>query len=188
MSRVSVLFMHDIQHSLEHLNRFLESDSDFILISSNLELIQQISKIQDERLPEVDYIQFHKLKSLKKGELGIREIRWQFADFITSSKLYKSLRYVRLHNSSRALSTVLLRLVGMCKRRIALEALLNDFGTFGYVVPHYVEPVPSSVLISRRFASVLIQIIGGTNLSLFRAAFALSRTANFKCVRIRTFE
>ena len=163
---------------------FLQTGEEYILLSTSALLREKILVYGYQEFPDLDLIQFYDLALIEKGELGIREAHWKISEFLTGSKLihWISRLSVKLHIKSALKFSVRLNL--MRERRQSIHKLMKDFSSFGIVVPHYIEPRSSTVIISKSFAEALVEFNKKGNLSFARACFALSRTSNFKCVRI----
>ncbi len=163
---------------------FLQTGEEYILLSTSALLRKKILAYCYREFPDLDLIQFYDLALIEKGELGIREAHWKISEFLTSSSFihWISRFSEKLHiKPSLKLSA---RLYLMRERRQSIHKIMKDFSSFGIVVPHYIEPRTSTVIISKSFAEALLEFNKNGDLSFARACFALSRTSNFKCVRI----
>lgn len=163
---------------------FLQTDEDYLILSTNPKLLQRIVSSHDGKLPDLDLIQFCDLAKFAKGELGIREIHWKISNFVTTPGLINLLSKSLIQIQMETARKLIVRLNSMKTRRLVIYNLMKDFANLGIIVPHYIEPINSTVVISKTFAKALIEFNHQGYLSFERAYFALARTANYKCVRI----
>ena len=171
----------DIVASLE---RFLESEENYLFIGSEKDIIDIIPNLPDNFEVPIDLIQFCNLKLFEKGELGIREYHWYLSDIIVKLPLISgilSTKFLRQRNYFSAYSK---RYLGMLSRRFALEQISSGLSRFGIVIPHYVEPIYSATIVSRDFACSLLEFNRSGLLTYERAFFSLARSSNFICLRI----
>lgn len=169
------------------ISEFLLTEQEFLLFQENENLPKGLLDTPDTDLPDLDLIQFCSLKLFERGELGIREIHWRFSEFVTGCNTVNSTLQFLSRFRFKPVIKVAERLKLMRIRRKGLQALLKGFANYGILIPHYIEPQRSTILVSKTFARSLIEINSNGDLSLNRACFALARTANFKCVRISAF-
>jgi hypothetical protein len=163
---------------------FFETGEDYLLLLRNLEHQAKIMSCKNGLFPELDLIQFCDLGLFERGELGIRELHWKISDFITSSRAIELLVRGLAKIPVQAVKKLNTRHKSMQDRRRAVISLMRGFVTLGLIIPHYVEPRNTTVIISRSFTKALLEFNPNGVLSFERTFFALARTANFKCVRI----
>jgi hypothetical protein len=171
------------EHSLA-LNRFLESNERILLLKTN-----KFEKSVFRQPPGVtslnaDLLQFCSLRTFQRGELGIRELHWLTSEFLIKSRLLRFILIDSALNKSKRLSTLIQRYQRMLNRKEVNDALLVDLEISGTVIPNYVEPQESNLIISRDFAEALLEFNSEGYLTLQRACFALARSSSFQCFRI----
>jgi hypothetical protein len=164
---------------------FLKTDCDFLFIPESKSIAPEQFHVSSLKLPNVDLIQFATLKPLQRGELGIREIHWKISEFITGGNAISQL--LQFLFKFAPIPKIAGRYKSMRHRRSVIRELSKDVAQFGLVIPHYIEPRDSTVFLSRYFVQALLEFNSKDQLSLFRAIFALARTANFDSLRISDF-
>ncbi len=166
------------------LLQFLESDHDFLLVGQTREVKSVYNELRDESAISLDLVQFLTLRICIRGELGIYELRWYLSKYATSLPFFQNFLSFKFIHRIFMVNKVLNRLQKMQVRRIALEALVGEVLSKGLIIPNYIEPNFSTVLISRDFCKALLDLNSSEILTPERAIFALARSAAFKCVRI----
>lgn len=169
------------------IQEFLESPCDFLFIPESESISPEKFQLASLRFPEVDVIQFASLRFWQRGELGIGEFHWIFSEFLSVNKFIFLFSRLFLESKISSISKLAIRYESMQTRHSAVRAISKDFANFGIVIPHYIEPVNSTIFLSRAFAKALLEINESDELSMFRVIFALSRTANFSGLRISGF-
>jgi hypothetical protein len=163
---------------------FLGTGEDYLLLPRNSEEQAKIMSFEPGQVPDLDLIQFCSLSLLERGELGIREIHWKVSDSLTGSRAIDLLMGALAKIQVQPIQKLHARYLSMQNRKQALVSIIRGFALLGIVIPHYIEPRNSSLVMSRSFVKVLLEFNAAGELSLERAFFALARTANYKCVRI----
>lgn len=166
------------------LLQFLDSDFDFLLIGESHEVKFLCTKLREESAISIDLVQFLTLKIYTRGELGIYELRWYLSKLTTSFRFLQNILGLIFIHRVFIINDFLSRLRRMQVRRIALESLVGSFLSKGLIIPNYIEPNSSTVLISRVFCTALLDLNSSEFLTPERAIFALARSGAFKCVRI----
>lgn len=167
------------------LLEFLKTDCDFLFIPENKSSLPEQFRISSLELPQVDLIQFATLKPFQRGELGIRELHWKISEFITGRNAISCL--LQFLVKFAPIPKIASRYKSMRHRRSVIRELSKDVAHFGIVIPHYIEPRDSTIFLSRSFVQALLEFNRKDQLSMFRAIFALARTANFDSLRISGF-
>lgn len=166
---------------------FLESDYDYLFLPENDSISIKHFGVSYVYNPDVDLVQFATLRLWQRGELGIRESYWKFLEVFTASRIISLSIQLLSVSKSPYVSHIVRRYKSMQLRRLAIRRISKDFSRFGVVIPHYIEPISSTLFISKNFARALLELNVNNDLSLQRAFFSLARTANFDCVRISGF-
>lgn len=166
------------------LLQFLESNCDFLLIGKTSEVKFLYTELSEESAISVDLVQFLTLRIYTRGELGIYELRWYLSKYTTSFSFLQKILDLNFIHRILTTNKILIRLKRMQVRRIALESLVGKFLSESLIIPNYIEPIFSTVLISRDFCKALLDLNSSGILTPERAIFALARSAAFKCVRI----
>ena len=166
------------------LREFLKSKDSYLFLGgpTTEEYAERVKTIL--KSSEVDLVQFHSLKILGRGALGIPEWRWVISSCITGSQLFRRIVRDASQKKLHIFDGLVIRCVGMLHRRSAVERLLGDLTKTGIAIPHYIEPDISILVISRNFGSALLEYNANGVFSLHRACFALARSSNFLCFRI----
>lgn len=164
------------------MQEFLKSDCDFLFIPESESISPERFLISSIDLPQVDLIQFATLKLFERGELGIREIHWKISELVTGGSAIS--RLLQFFFKFAHIAKIASRHESMRHRRLVVRELSKDVAHFGIVIPHYIEPRDSSIIVSRSFVTALLELNNRDHLSMFRAIFALARTANFDSLRI----
>ena len=163
---------------------FLGTGEDYLLLPRNSEEQAKIMSFEPGQVPDLDLIQLRDLSLLERGELGIREIHWKVSYLLTGSGAIDLLMGALTKIQVKPIKKLHDRYLSMQNRKQALVSIMRGFALLGIVIPHYIEPRSSSLVMSRSFVKVLLEFNADGELSLERAFFALARTANYKCVRI----
>lgn len=166
----------------------MNTQHEFLLIQEQEDLNSKLNLDTISELPNVDIIQFCTLGLLEKGELGIREIHWKFSKLIAGSNSLNSLFQLFSKLGTAPILKISRRIKLMRLRSAALRILLKDFSHLGIIIPHYIEPRRSTLMLSRAFVQSLLEINLQGRLSLYRACFALARSSNFMSFRISGFK
>lgn len=166
------------------LRAWLATGGDFLALNADDYSRTILDRHSQESLPKVDLVQFCSLRNFERGELGIRELHWKVNNLLVSSKLLRRLILMSPAGRFVNLSRIRVRYQNMVTRKCALDQIMGSFSRIGIVVPHYVEPRKSTIVISRNFAKSLLEFNSKGYLTFSRACFALARSSNFKCVRI----
>jgi hypothetical protein len=172
-----------LEYSSE-LNRFLASDEKtlFLRIKEDKKaIIQQSFRVTSL---DADLIQFCSLRTFQRGELGIRELHWLVSESLTKSRSLQVIIENIPSNKSKKISMSIERYQRMLDQKKVNSKLLKDLGANGILISDYIEPQPSNLVLSRDFASALIEFNSNGYLSLERAVFALARSSRFRCYRI----
>jgi len=166
------------------LREWLVLGGEFLALNADDLTMGILNEYFHGSLPEVDLMQFCSLGNFEKGELGIRELHWKISDFLVSSKFLR--KSILCFSCWRLpiLSRIQNRFQNMVTRKHALDQILGRISLVGIPIPHYVEPRASTVVISRNFATSLLEFNSKGYLSFSRACFALARSSNFKCIRM----
>jgi hypothetical protein len=166
------------------LREFLKSKDSFLFLDGPIteEYFQRVKTIL--KSSEVDLVQFHSIKFFGRGTLGIPEWRWVISNCVTGSQLFRRIVRDVSRKKPRIFYGLVNRCAGMLHRRSAVERLLGDLTKTGIVIPHYIEPGFSTLVISRNFGSALLEYNANGVFSLHRACFALARSSNFLCFRV----
>jgi len=188
---MSIKFLSLVDRSLESwpdyelaLREWLANGGDFLAIEADSSSECILRAQSQEPLPSVDLVQFCTLKNFEKGELGIRELHWKINNFVVTSKFLKHIILRTPAGQFQILLRMRVRYQNMVKRQNALDQIMGCFSRIGILVPHYVEPRESTIVISRNFAKSLLEFNSMGYLTFNRACFALARSSNFKCIRI----
>lgn len=164
------------------MQEFLKSNCDFLFIPESESISPERFRISSLDLPQVDLIQFSTLNLFERGELGIREIHWKITELITGDNAIS--RLLQFLFKFAHIPKIASRYESMRHRRLVVRELSKDLAHFGIVIPHYIEPRDSSIVLSRSFVTALLELNKKDHLSMFRAIFALARTSNFDSLRI----
>lgn len=167
------------------MQEFLKSDCDFLFIPESESISPEQFRISSLDLPQVDLIQFATLNLFERGELGIREMHWKISELVTGGDVIPHL--LQFFFKFAPIPKIASRYESMRHRRLVVRELSKDLAHFGIVIPHYIEPRDSSIFLSRSFVTALLEVNSKDQLSMFRAIFALARTANFDSLRISGF-
>lgn len=167
------------------MQEFLKSDCDFLFIPESESISPEQFRIPPIDLPQVDLIQFATLNLFERGELGIREMHWKISELVTGGNAIS--RLLQFFFKFAPIPKIANRYESMLQRRFVVRELSKDVAHFGIVIPHYIEPRDSSIFLSRSFVTALLELNSRDQLPMFRAIFALARTANFDCLRISGF-
>ncbi len=167
------------------MQEFLKSDCDFLFIPESESISPEQFRIPSLDLPQVDLIQFATLNTFERGELGIREVHWKLSELVTADNAIS--RLLQFFFKFAPIPKIASRYKSMRHRRLVVRELSKDLAHFGIVIPHYIEPRDSSIILSRSFVTALLELNNRDQLSMFRAIFALARTANFDSLRISDF-
>lgn len=167
------------------MQEFLKSDCDFLFIPESESISEEQFRISSIDLPKVDLIQFATLNLFERGELGIREIHWKISELVTGGNVIS--RLLQFFFKFAHIPKIASRYESMRQRRLVVRELSRDVAHFGIVIPHYIEPRDSSIILSRSFVTALLELNNKDKLPMFRAIFALARTSNFDSLRISGF-
>lgn len=165
------------------LSQFLASDAEYVMFSYDKELVDKVVSANNLNFYNIDLIQIYKMRLFSRGELGHRELRWVISDRIGKSFIARQI--CQIQSNSVLISPIVNRLSSLLRRRLAVRWWMKSLSDLGILIPSFIEPKKSSVLISRRFATAIRELRTEANLDFWRVCFSLARTDNFGCVRIR---
>jgi hypothetical protein len=167
------------------LRAFLSTNESHLLLFNQERDLGRSPQLSVSDLSSVDLIQFYKLRVLKKGELGIREIHFLFANFISRLMSSRSLNRLIAGLTIRLPGEIYKRFTLVKQRRDSINAALMSVSELGIVIPHFIEPCESTLIVSRKFALAILELGSNGQMTLFRICFALSRSSNFVSIRVR---
>jgi hypothetical protein len=167
------------------LRTFLKTTENYLLLHDKETDIAGLPYLSDSNMPPVDLIQFCKLRVYEKGELGIREGRFLFLKFISELMKSKFLIWLIAPLAIKFAGKIYTRLAFIKKRQGSISHALMGISGLRDAIPHYIEPRESTLIMSRKFAIAILDLGRSVEVSLFRISFALARSSNFACVRVR---
>lgn len=166
------------------LNQFLISDDKFLLICVDEGSHKSLSKVDLNKINDVDFVQFLSLPLRKRGEMGVREIRWVLTSKLSSASLLITLSKMPISQKIPLIKFFRYRISRVRRRESVLKSLLGEqFLRFTHIA-HAIEPAASPIIISRAFARAVLSLNQNGYLNFERTCFALARSSNFICIRV----
>ncbi len=167
------------------LRSFLISDEKHLLLYNQEYDLDGLPQLSESDVFSVDLIQFYKLGVLKKGELGIRELHFLLANFISRLMTFKLINRLIAGLTIGLPGEIHKRFTLVNQRQESINAALMSISDLGIVIPYYIEPYESTLLMSRKFALAILELGSNGDMTLFRICFALTRSSNFVSIRVR---
>ena len=170
------------------LIEFLASNERFIVLGNEKENFEILLNLNADAISQIDLLQFCDLGILGRGYLGIRELRWKISHFLVSSKLVSKAIRALTFVTAGATRKLQQRYSQMQIRNSAINNIVGNLAKLGIAIPHYIEPCVSTVVISRKFATALVELNSSGTLTFQRAIFAIARSSNYVCLRISGYQ
>ena len=167
------------------LRSFLISDEKHLLLYNQEYDLDDLPQLCESDVFSVDLIQFCKLGPLKKGELGIREFHFLLANLISRLMTFRLINRLIAGLTNGFTGEIHKRFTLVNQRQESINAALMSISDLGIVIPHYIEPCESTLLMSRKFALAILELGSNGDMTLFRICFALTRSSNFVSIRVR---
>lgn len=191
MSHVLVNDLSSNRDTVDHwdsyqliLSNFLSTEDTYLIVARDNLSMRILLECNPVEYPQVDLLQFYKIANFRRGELGIREIRWKFSNYLVNSNFLKNNLSDTTKLGALLPDKFLQRYIRMQNRYLGLRKLMGDLADIGIAIPNYIEPHDSTIVLSRKFAQSLLEFNSSGKISFYRAIFAIARSSNHICIRV----